>query len=61
MTKSLLIVYHSQSGARAKLAGAASDGAAREPGLSTRLARAEDTGGAQPSAPSPERKNRLSS
>ena len=52
MTKSLLIVYHSQSGASARLSGAARDGAAREPAISTRLARAEDTGFAQLSAAS---------
>jgi multimeric flavodoxin WrbA len=42
--KSLLIVYHSQSGCCAKLAAAAADGAAREDGVTVVVRRAWDAG-----------------
>ncbi len=44
MGKSLLIVYHSQSGATARLAGAAAEGAGREAELETLLRRVWDSG-----------------
>jgi multimeric flavodoxin WrbA len=44
MRKSLLIVYHSQSGASAKLASAALRGAREEPQVDTCLQRAVDAG-----------------
>lgn len=42
--KSLLVVYHSQSGASASLARAVCAGARQEPGVRTRLRRAWDSG-----------------
>ncbi len=42
--KSLLIVYHSQSGSCARLAGAAREGARTEPGVEILLKRAWDAG-----------------
>ena len=42
--KSLLIVYHSQSGTCAALARAAKSGAAKEPGVDTKVLRAWDAG-----------------
>jgi multimeric flavodoxin WrbA len=42
--KSLLIVYHSQSGSCARLAGAASEGARSEPDVAVQVQRAWDAG-----------------
>lgn len=44
MSKTLLVVYHSQSGASAALARAACGGAQRERGIQVRLLRAVDAG-----------------